>query len=86
VGLQNPPPRMYDFLEGLDLFGMSGKSAPKWLRPHMTAFIRMLDKYRARAFDGNAPSTRLIYARDGLCKHPDDPRPEARHDDPREML
>ncbi|TKA49840.1 hypothetical protein B0A55_12779, partial [Friedmanniomyces simplex] len=37
-------------------------------------------------FDGNAPSTRLIYARDGLCKHPDDPRPEARHDDPREML
>ncbi|KAK4959985.1 Type I Iterative PKS [Elasticomyces elasticus] len=86
VGLQNPPARMYDFLEGLDLFGMEGKSAPKWLRPHMTAFIRMLDRYKARAFDGPAPSTRLIYARDGLCKHPGDPRPETRPDDPREML
>ncbi|KAK3674110.1 Type I Iterative PKS [Recurvomyces mirabilis] len=85
VGLQNPPPRLYDFLEAQDMFGMEGKSAPKWLRPHMTAFIHMLDRYTIRAFNDVAPSTWLIYARDGLCK-PGAPRPATRPDDPREML
>ena len=28
----------------------------------------------------------IVYARDGVCKHPSDPRPEVRPDDPREMV
>lgn len=87
VGLENPPQRMYDFLESLDLFGTNGKTPPSWLRPHFDAFIQMLDAYKVKAFnETTAPMTHMIYARDGLCKHPNEPRPEVRPDDPREML
>ena len=77
---------MYDFLESQDMFGLKGRKAPNWLRPHFTAFIAMLDQYNAEPFVGDeAPSTRLIYARDGLCKGAGAARPEERPDDPREM-
>jgi naphtho-gamma-pyrone polyketide synthase len=86
VGIHSPPQRMYDFLESLDMFGMNGRKAPSWLRPHFTAFITMLDQYCPVAFAGTkTPATLLIYARDGLCKDPSDPRPEERPDDSREM-
>ena len=86
VGLENPPQRMYDFFESLDFFGMNGKTPPSWLRPHFDAFISTLDDYKVRPFAGPPLETHLIYARDGICKHPSDPRPEIRPDDPREML
>lgn len=77
VGIQNPPKQMYDFLELLDMFAMSGRKPPSWLRPHFTAFIKMLDQYHPVAFSTMAtPMTHIIYARDGLCKNPGDPRPE----------
>ncbi|OCK90224.1 polyketide synthase [Cenococcum geophilum 1.58] len=86
VGIQSPPQRMYDFLESLDMFGLNGRKPPSWLRPHFTAFITMLDQYRPVAFSGKTtPTTHIIYARDGLCKNPGDPRPEVRPDDAREM-
>lgn len=86
VGIQSPPERMYDFLESLDLFGMKGREAPTWLRPHFAAFITMLDQYKPVPFmKGSTPETHIIYARDGLCKNPGDPRPVERPDDPREM-
>lgn len=86
IGLENPPQRMYDFFESLDFFGMGGKTPPSWLRPHFNAFISMLDDYKVRPFSGGALKTHIIYARDGICKNPEDPRPEIRADDPREML
>lgn len=86
VGLENPPQRMYDFFESLDFFGTNGKAAPSWLRPHFNAFISTLDHYKVKPFSGPRLETHLIYARDGICKHPSDPRPEIRPDDPREML
>ena len=78
IGIQIPPKVMYDFLESLDLFGMKGREPPEWLRPHFTAFITMLDRYLPVPFSSpvGAPSTRVIYARDGLCKNPGDPRPQ----------
>ena len=90
IGIQSPPKAMYDFLESLDLFGMKGREPPEWLRPHFTAFITMLDRYIPVPFSSRvgAPITRLIYARDGLCKNPGDPRPELPLDgveDTREM-
>lgn len=86
VGLENPPKRMYDFFESLDFFGTNGKAPPSWLRPHFTAFISTLDHYKVKPFAGPPLKTHLVYARDGICKHPSDPRPEIRPDDPREML
>ena len=90
VGIQSPPKQMYDFLESLDLFAMNGHEPPSWLRPHITAFVTMLDQYRPVAFFSPmaTPMTHIIYARDGLCKDPADPRPEipdARMEDTREM-
>ncbi|KAH8691020.1 hypothetical protein GQ44DRAFT_796974 [Phaeosphaeriaceae sp. PMI808] len=87
VGLENPNQRMYDFLDSLGMFGMSGKQAPKWLRPHFDAFLALLDAYDVKKFRGSSPpTTHIVYARDGMCKHESDPRPETRPDDPREML
>lgn len=77
IGIQSPPKQMYDFLESLDMFSMSGSKPPSWLRPHFTAFITMLDKHHPVAFPPMAaPMTHIIYARDGLCKNPTDRRPE----------
>ena len=86
IGLENPPSRMYDYFERLDFFGMAGRKAPSWLRPHFDAFLRVLDDYKIKPFSSSSPDTHIIYARDGICKHPSDPRPEIRPDDPREML
>ncbi|KFZ09262.1 hypothetical protein V501_05642 [Pseudogymnoascus sp. VKM F-4519 (FW-2642)] len=85
VGLENPPQRMYDFFDSLGIIGEGGKPPPSWLRPHFDAFIRLLDEYKVKAFKGKL-ETHMVYARDGICKLPSDPRPEIRPDDPREML
>ncbi|TVY19769.1 Conidial pigment polyketide synthase alb1 [Lachnellula arida] len=86
VGIQSPPEHMYDFLESLGMFGLPGRQPPSWLRPHFRAFIAMLDKYQPVPFKGKTvPTTRLIYARDGLCKTSGDPRPDEQLDDTREM-
>ncbi|CAM1511659.1 Fc.00g091720.m01.CDS01 [Cosmosporella sp. VM-42] len=88
IGLQNPPARMYDFFQQLGIFG-TGTNIPKWLRPHFDAFIRMLDDYKATPWaktSGSAPKTLMLYAKDGVCKDPNGPRPEIRPDDPREMI
>ncbi|KAF7552262.1 hypothetical protein G7Z17_g4428 [Cylindrodendrum hubeiense] len=88
IGLQNPPARMYDFFQELGIFG-TGARIPTWLRPHFDAFIRMLDDYEPVAWPqtlGQAPNTLIVYAADGVCKHPNDPRPEIRPGDPREMI
>ncbi|KAF4628134.1 hypothetical protein G7Y89_g10013 [Cudoniella acicularis] len=86
VAIQSPPDHMYDFLESLDMFGSKGQRPPSWLRPHFTAFITMLDQYRPVPFKGEvAPTTYMIYARDGLCKNPGDPRPKEHPNDTREM-
>lgn len=87
IGLENPPQRMYDFFQSLGIFGAPGKDPPSWLRPHFDAFIRLLDKYEIQPFRAEGGvRTHILYARDGICKHPDDPRPEIRPEDPREML
>ena len=69
---------MYDFLESLDMFSSSTRKTPEWLRAHFTSFVSILDQYRPVAFPKGekAPPTYIIYARDGICKRPEDPRPK----------
>ncbi|KAK3331714.1 polyketide synthase, partial [Cercophora scortea] len=85
IGLQNPPERMYDFFDSIGIFGGGRNQMPAWLRAHFAAFINILDAYEPKPLAG-APETLIVYARDGVCKDPDGPKPEMRPDDPREML
>ena len=86
IGLEKLPPRLYDFFKSVGLFGEGDKPPPSWLLPHFLAFVDSLDLYRAKPFKpGRGPPTRLVWARDGVCKYPESPRPEMRDDDPKEM-
>ncbi|KAF8466315.1 polyketide synthetase PksP [Kalaharituber pfeilii] len=86
IGLEKLPPRLFDFLNGIGLFGTGEKAPPEWLFPHFLSFVDALDAYQAQPFTpGAAPQTHIIWAKDGVCKNPGDPRPELREDDPREM-
>ncbi|KAI1126483.1 polyketide synthase [Nemania abortiva] len=91
VGLGKLPKRMYDFLEKSGIFGafeMGEEAAapPDWLFQHFCVFIEALDRYEPQPFArGQAPRTTIIWAADGVCKHPSDPRPEAQPNDPRGM-
>ncbi|ATY66936.1 Beta-ketoacyl synthase [Cordyceps militaris] len=87
IGLENPPPKMFDFFQSAGVFGKmtGGKTVPKWLRHHFDAVVIMLDGYAPRPLP-NAPPTLVIYARDGICKGPDAPQMETAPDDAREML
>ena len=77
IGLEKLPPRLYDFFKTVGLFGEGDKPPPPWLLPHFLAFVDSLDLYRAKPFvSGRAPPSRLIWARDGVCKFPNSPRPD----------
>jgi naphtho-gamma-pyrone polyketide synthase len=88
IGLEKLPPRLFDFINGLGLFG-DGK-APDWLLAHFLAFIDALDEWKPvpwdEALNNKAPAPRsfILWAEDGVCKDTDE-RPEYRDDDPREM-
>ena len=86
IGLEKLPPHLYDFFNSIGLFGTGDKAPPSWLLPHFLAFVDSLDRYRAVPFPpGHAPRTHLIWARDGVSKFPDDPRPYMDEKTPKEM-
>lgn len=86
IGLSKLPPRLYRFFESIGLFGTGKEAPPEWLLPHFLAFVDALDAYNAVPFiSGTAPKTHLIWAHDGVCNKPDDPRPARQNDDPKEM-
>lgn len=77
IGLEKLPPRLYDFFKDVGLSGAGDQPPPPRLLPHFLAFVNSLDLYRAKPFlSGRAPPSRLIWARDGVCKSPDGPRPD----------
>lgn len=77
----------------------SSVKAPSWLLAHFLAFVDALDAYVSIPWDagllaGNGLAsplptpplrTYLLWAEAGVCKNEDEPRPEYRDDDPREM-
>jgi naphtho-gamma-pyrone polyketide synthase len=96
IGLEKLPPRLYKFFDSMKIFGEGKAPPPDWLLPHFLAFIEALDMYRAvpypstdPRYESRLPKTYMIWAKDGVCGKPGDPRPEAPPDgskDPREML
>ncbi|KAJ5104649.1 hypothetical protein NUU61_001996 [Penicillium alfredii] len=96
IGLQKLPPRLYSFFDSIGLFGEGKAPPPKWLLPHFLAFIDSLDAYKAVPFPfsdsklaAKLPKTYMVWAKDGVCSKPNDPRPGPAEDgspDPREML
>ncbi|KXH68541.1 hypothetical protein CSAL01_02198 [Colletotrichum salicis] len=74
-----------------------GSKAPGWLLAHFLAFVEALDNYvsvpweialAGKGLEGPLPlppRAYLLWAEDGVCKNPEDPRPEYSEDDPREM-
>lgn len=95
IGLEKLPRRLYRFFDSIGLFGEGKAPPPKWLLPHFLAFIDSLDAYKAAPFPFDdikhaeqIPKTFLVWAKDGVCNKPNDPRPEPAEDgspDPREM-
>ncbi|KAE8373992.1 hypothetical protein BDV26DRAFT_296398 [Aspergillus bertholletiae] len=80
------PPHFYRFLEERGAFGVhGGRKPPAWLLQHFHAFNEVLDQYTPARFQPShaTPRTTLIYAQDGVCKSPGDPRPEQHSDDPK---
>ncbi|PHH63985.1 hypothetical protein CDD81_5090 [Ophiocordyceps australis] len=88
VGLENPPPRMFDFFQRSGVFANmgSGKTVPPWLRHHFESVVDMLDSYKPQPLPSPPPPTLVVYARDGVCKDPSAPQMETSPDDAREML
>lgn len=96
IGLEKLPRRLYRFFDTIGLFGEGKAPPPKWLLPHFLAFIDSLDAYKASPFPFNdskladkIPKTFMVWAKDGVCSKPNDPRPAPAEDgspDPREML
>lgn len=95
IGLEKLPPRLYSFFSSIGLFGESKTPPPNWLLPHFLAFIDSLDAYKAVPFPfsdkelvNKIPKTYLVWAKDGVCGKPGDPRPVPASDgskDPKEM-
>ena len=81
IALEALPSSFHRFCDSIGLLG-NGKT-PSWLLPHFAATVRELTTY-SQSLDlvpqgpraGVMPQTTIIWARDGLVKHEDDPRPE----------
>lgn len=77
IGLEKLPSSLYDFFKTIGLFGAGDTPPPPWLLPHFLAFVDSLDLYKAKPFlPGRSPPSRLIWARDGVCKFHNSPRPD----------
>ncbi|KAB5542432.1 type I polyketide synthase, partial [Coniochaeta sp. 2T2.1] len=76
----------------------NNNKAPSWLLNHFLAFVNALDANDSVPWDvamatpttatttvPEPPRSYFLWAEDGVCKGPDDPRPEYRDDDPAEM-
>lgn len=77
IGIGKLPPAFNRFLEESGVFGAA---QPAWLYAHFVAFVEVLDNYtptpfRATRWGGGVPRTTVVWATDGVCKNPGDPRP-----------
>ena len=86
VHLEPLPNRLHHFFDEIGLLGTGKGKAPSWLLPHFDSAIRALDQYRPEAMDpSKVPTTLAIWATDGVCGKPDDPKPPPQKDDPWNM-
>ena len=87
--LEPLPTRLHVFFNEIGLLGDGNPAnTPKWLLPHFQASIDALKAYEPVLIKDDpyeAPSTFLVWCKDGVCKYPDDPRPPPQDDDPKSM-
>ena len=88
IRLEPLPSRLHHFFDEIGLLGKGAGKTPDWLLPHFEYSIKALQTYEPKLKsekDFAAPPTLLIWARDGVCKNPEDPRPPPQEDDPKSM-
>jgi len=88
VNLEPLPARLHHFFDQIGLLGTGGTgSSPEWLLPHFEYSIKALAAYEPQPMpQGQAPDTFAIWAREGVCGKPTDPRPQpAEGEDPKPM-
>jgi iterative type I PKS product template protein len=88
IALEPLPSRLHHFFDEIGLLGTGTGKTPTWLLPHFEYSIKALQDYEPVLMKDKpfqAPPTLLIWARDGVCKNPDDPRPPPQDDDPKSM-
>ena len=88
IRLEPLPARLHHFFDEIGLLGAGTGKAPSWLLPHFEYSIKALTAYKPELKSQNdwtPPSTLLIWATDGVCGNPEDPRPPPQEDDPKSM-
>ncbi|KAL8724794.1 MAG: hypothetical protein Q9166_007751 [cf. Caloplaca sp. 2 TL-2023] len=86
--LEPLPSRLNHFFADIGLLGGEGQEIPAWLLPHFEASIKALTTYDPAPIRDRtlAPKTLAIWARYGVCRYPDDPRPQpSEEEDPKTM-
>ena len=86
--LEPLPSKLHEFLADVGLLGTDGQETPEWLLPHFEATIRALEEYKPIPLDNDddlVPNTLAIWARQGVCGKPGDPKPEMYDSDPKSM-
>ena len=88
ISLEPLPSRLHIFFNEVGLLGTGNPTeTPAWLLPHFQSSINNLTAYQPDILpiDPDAPKVLLVWARHGVCKNPEDPRPEPQEDDPNSM-
>lgn len=74
------PSSLHQFFNSIGLLGdglRKEKKTPAWLLPHFASSVAALSTYTATTMPpGKAPKTLAIWCEDGVCKYPEDPRPD----------
>ncbi|KAL9111506.1 MAG: hypothetical protein Q9227_003993 [Pyrenula ochraceoflavens] len=88
IRLEPLPARLHHFFDEIGLLGAGAGKTPGWLLPHFEYSIKALTAYKPELksiHDFKAPPTYLIWATEGVCGKPEDPRPPPQDDDPKSM-
>ncbi|KAL6154158.1 Type I Iterative PKS [Exserohilum turcicum] len=90
MAAESLPSRLHHFFAEIGLIGIDeGSKVPDWLLDHFEASIKALTAYEPQPISDNhmslAPRTMAVWARYGVCRYPDSPRPEVKGDEPKSM-
>ena len=90
IALEPLPSRLHHFFAEIGLIGSGeGTKVPDWLLDHFEASIKALTAYNPQPIPekdkSRMPRTLAVWARYGVCRYPDSPRPEVKGDEPRSM-
>lgn len=87
IELEALPSHLHHFFAEIGLLGQGGREVPPWLLPHFEASIKALTAYKPVPIADRTlvPQTLAIWARHGVCRYPEDPRPKPSKDEPKSM-